>query len=74
MRYTVFYTDAEEEHRSLRSTIVDARSEARAFALVRESGFRPTECTPRSSDPEPRAYKPQAIPIRYKELSQTREG
>jgi len=57
MRFTVFYTDAEENHTSLRSTIVDARSEARALALVRESGFHPTTCTPRASSYPQRAYE-----------------
>ena len=57
MRFDVFYTDAEEGHTSLRSTIVDARSEVHALKLVRESGFHPTTCTPRSCYPEPRVYK-----------------
>ena len=58
MRFTVFYTDAEEGHTSLRSTIVDAHSEARALTLVRESGFHPTACTPRASSCYPqRAYE-----------------
>jgi hypothetical protein len=64
MRFTVFYTDAEEGHKSLRSTIVDARSETRALALVRESGFRGVHVTirpPPSSYPQPRAYEARAI-------------
>jgi hypothetical protein len=57
MRFDVFYTDADEGHTSLRSTIVDARSETHALKLVRESGFCPTTCTVRSCYPEPQVYE-----------------
>ncbi len=64
MRFTIYYTDAEEGHTSLRSTIVDALSADRALALVRESGFRGVHVTlrpPPSSCPQPRAYEARAI-------------
>ncbi len=59
MRFTIYYTDPEEGHTSLRSTIVDALSAERALALVRESGFRGVHVVrrpPPLSHPQPRAY------------------